>query len=190
VIAALERFDAYAELLGRTGSRLPAALTIVRGLAYYKGIVFELFDKGEFRAVCGGGRYDNLLSALGGVDMPALGFGMGDVVLGELLKARGKMPSGSPAIDYWVAPVDAAHRLRWPGGRACAGLGERGVPLKDQAFKQPKAPNAGARGGHRVIAIASAKWSSRTSGAASRPCARAWLIDHARTRFTGANDRP
>jgi len=79
-------------------------LTIVRGLAYYTGIVFELFDaKGEFRAICGGGRYDTLLAALSGVDLPALGFGMGDVVLGELLKARGKLPSSAPALDYWVA---------------------------------------------------------------------------------------
>jgi histidyl-tRNA synthetase len=67
---------------------------IVRGLAYYTGIVFEIFDaKGEFRAVCGGGRYDDLLQSLGGVDLPALGFGMGDVVLGELLRARGLMPA-------------------------------------------------------------------------------------------------
>ena len=57
-------------------------LKIVRGLAYYTGIVFELFDaKGELRAICGGGRYDTLLQSLGGVDLPALGFGMGDVVL-------------------------------------------------------------------------------------------------------------
>jgi histidyl-tRNA synthetase len=83
-------------------------LTIVRGLAYYTGIVFELFDaKGEFRAVCGGGRYDTLLSALGGVDLPALGFGMGDVVLGELLKARGLMPSSAQTLDFWVAADDA-----------------------------------------------------------------------------------
>lgn len=68
-------------------------LTIVRGLAYYTGIVFELFDAvGEFRAICGGGRYDNLLNSLGGVDLPALGFGFGDVVLGELLRERGKLP--------------------------------------------------------------------------------------------------
>src|SRR5690606_3844234 len=89
VVAALDRFDAYQELLAAHGvdDYLKLDLTIVRGLAYYTGIVFELFDaKGEFRAVCGGGRYDNLLEALGGVDMPALGFGMGDVVLGELLK--------------------------------------------------------------------------------------------------------
>src|SRR6202008_4396225 len=63
--------------------------SIVRGLAYYTGIVFELFDAGRsLRAICGGGRYDGLLKALGGVDLPAVGFGMGDVVLGELLRER------------------------------------------------------------------------------------------------------
>ena len=82
-------------------------LSIVRGLAYYTGIVFELFDaRGEFRAICGGGRYDNLLKSLGGVDLPALGFGMGDVVLGELLRARGlsDVPIGEP--DFWVAAAE------------------------------------------------------------------------------------
>ncbi|HMC57059.1 MAG TPA: histidine--tRNA ligase [Gemmatimonadaceae bacterium] len=79
-------------------------LTIVRGLAYYTGIVFELFDaKDEFRAICGGGRYDTLLASLSGVDLPALGFGMGDVVLGELLRSRGQMPLATPGMDYWVA---------------------------------------------------------------------------------------
>jgi histidyl-tRNA synthetase len=63
--------------------------TVVRGLAYYTGVVFEVFDRsGEFRAIAGGGRYDNLLKNLGDVDLPALGFGMGDVVLGEILKAK------------------------------------------------------------------------------------------------------
>jgi histidyl-tRNA synthetase len=60
---------------------------IVRGLAYYTGIVFEVFDRaGRFRAIAGGGRYDNLIGLLsdGAVSMPALGFAMGDVVLGEL----------------------------------------------------------------------------------------------------------
>jgi histidyl-tRNA synthetase len=83
-------------------------LSIVRGLAYYTGIVFELFDaKGELRAICGGGRYDTLLESLGGVSLPALGFGMGDVVLGELLRARGKMPSTEPEVDVWVAYGDS-----------------------------------------------------------------------------------
>jgi histidyl-tRNA synthetase len=61
---------------------------IVRGLAYYTGIVFEVFDRGgKFRAIAGGGRYDNLIGLLsdGAVSMPALGFAMGDVVLGELI---------------------------------------------------------------------------------------------------------
>ncbi len=200
VTAALERFDAYRALLDAHGVReyLKLDLTIVRGLAYYTGIVFELFDaKGEFRAVCGGGRYDNLLQALGGVDMPALGFGMGDVVLGELLKARGKMPSGSPAIDYWVAPVDASHRL------AVAGLAAqlRGAgasveyPLKDQALgKQFKAANnAGARAvivvGDRYRDAQEVEFKDLASGEqVVRPVS--WLLDHASTRSTGANDRP
>ena len=83
-------------------------LSIVRGLAYYTGIVFELFDaKGELRAICGGGRYDTLLESLGGVSLPALGFGMGDVVLGELLKERGKMPEAESDVDVYVAYGDS-----------------------------------------------------------------------------------
>jgi histidyl-tRNA synthetase len=97
-------------------------LTIVRGLAYYTGTVFELFDAGRsLRAICGGGRYDSLLESLGGVDLPALGFGMGDVVLGELLKDRGAAPGEAPAIDVFVAGITGddlphvlamAHELR------------------------------------------------------------------------------
>lgn len=82
-------------------------LSIVRGLAYYTGKVFELFDaKGEFRAICGGGRYDDLLSTIGGVDLPALGFGMGDVVLTELLRARELLPEAELGTEYWVAADD------------------------------------------------------------------------------------
>src|SRR5712691_7528747 len=64
---------------------------IVRGLAYYTGTVFEVFDRaGKLRAIAGGGRYDNLINQLsdGPVSMPALGFAMGDVVLGELIRDR------------------------------------------------------------------------------------------------------
>ncbi|HSU14905.1 ATP phosphoribosyltransferase regulatory subunit, partial [Longimicrobium sp.] len=96
-------------------------LSIVRGLAYYTGIVFELFDaRGELRAICGGGRYDNLLAQVGGVQLPALGFGMGDVVLKELLTDRGLLPETRPSLDYYViAPAEQraellsiVHRLR------------------------------------------------------------------------------
>jgi histidyl-tRNA synthetase len=90
-------------------------LGIVRGLAYYTGTVFELFDaRGELRAICGGGRYDNLLGSLGGVDLPALGFGMGDVVLGELLRERGLVPEPGSSIDVFLAaitPDDLPHVL-------------------------------------------------------------------------------
>jgi histidyl-tRNA synthetase len=101
-------------------------LKIVRGLAYYTGTVFELFDAGRtLRAICGGGRYDNLTGAVGGVDLPAVGFGMGDVVLGELLKEKGKLPSYAGSIDVFVAGEDGApgilrltHELRDAGIRA------------------------------------------------------------------------
>jgi len=94
----VERFERFLEHCEHLGIRdwIDVDFTIVRGLAYYTGTVFELFDaKGELRAICGGGRYDNLLKALGGTDLPALGFGMGDVVLGELLQARGLFPAVS-----------------------------------------------------------------------------------------------
>jgi histidyl-tRNA synthetase len=112
VIEALDRLESYLALLGAHGVAewVRFDLAIVRGLAYYTGIVFELFDrKGDFRAICGGGRYDALLRDLGGVDLPALGFGMGDVVLSELLRARGVMRVADARPDFWVAFADPAH---------------------------------------------------------------------------------
>jgi histidyl-tRNA synthetase len=102
----LDDLEKYFEYLARLDvaewARLD--LTVVRGLAYYTGIVFELFDaQGEFRAICGGGRYDDLLKTLGGVDLPALGFGMGDVVLGALLEARGLRLAPVTHPDFWIA---------------------------------------------------------------------------------------
>jgi histidyl-tRNA synthetase len=84
---------------------------IVRGLAYYTGIVWEIHDrKGELRAIAGGGRYDNLIKLVSGVDLPALGFGMGDVVLGELLKDRGLTPKLDWELDCYVVIADEALR--------------------------------------------------------------------------------
>src|SRR5262249_25868044 len=76
---------------------------IVRGLAYYTGIVFEAFDRaGKFRAIAGGGRYDNLISNLsdGAASMPALGFAMGDVVLGELID---EVPTARESMQKTIA---------------------------------------------------------------------------------------
>jgi histidyl-tRNA synthetase len=82
---------------------------VIRGLAYYTGTVFEAFDrKGEFRAIAGGGRYDNLVKLVSGgkVNLPALGFGMGDVVLLELLKARGLLPKFDANVDVFILIED------------------------------------------------------------------------------------
>ncbi len=105
---AIARFAEYLEHAAALGIAewIQFDLTIVRGLAYYTGIVFELFDAvGEFRAICGGGRYDNLLGALAGVDLPALGFGLGDVVLTELLRGKGLLQAhvGEPLRLFMVA---------------------------------------------------------------------------------------
>jgi histidyl-tRNA synthetase len=87
---------------------------VIRGLAYYTGVVFEAFDrKGEFRAIAGGGRYNNLVKLISGgkVDLPALGFGMGDVVLLEILKARGLLPKFDSQMDVFVLIEDEALRV-------------------------------------------------------------------------------
>ena len=131
-------------------------LTIVRGLAYYTGIVFELFDTGrKLRAICGGGRYDGLLGALGGVDLPALGFGMGDVVLGELLRERGAAAAqASTRIDAFLIAVSGADVA--PVLRLAHDLRDRGVAveyaLRHQAIRR-QLELAAARGAPRAVII-------------------------------------
>ena len=86
---------------------------IVRGLAYYTGIVFEVHDiAGELRAICGGGRYDNLLRDFGGPSVSATGMGMGDCVLEILLKEKGLLEKQLPKtrIDYFVSCVDENYK--------------------------------------------------------------------------------
>ncbi len=85
--------------------------SIVRGLAYYTGVIFEVHEFAqELRAICGGGRYDNLLNDFGGPQMPATGMGMGDCVLGILLDERGLFKPEQKQLDYFVAFVDEAYR--------------------------------------------------------------------------------
>ncbi len=148
---AFKRFLSYVPaLLGGDGGWLTLDLSIVRGLAYYTGIVFELFDRsGEFRAICGGGRYDTLLQSLGGIDMPALGFGMGDVVLGELLKGKGLMRPADTAVDVWLACDEATpmERVMTEAARRRAAGSSVEYALRPQTLsKQKKAAQAsGAR---------------------------------------------
>ena len=139
VATALEPLSEYLVMLEAMGlgDYVEVDLRIVRGLAYYTGIVFELFDrKGELRAICGGGRYDRLLEFVGGDPLPAVGFGMGDVVLGELLKDRGLLPEYERAVDYYLVIVGEeertealriATRLRAAGHSVAYGLREQGV---------------------------------------------------------------
>jgi len=196
----LDRMARYFDLLDALGVRewVTLDLRIVRGLAYYTGIVFELFDaKGEFRAICGGGRYDNLLAVLGGVDLPALGFGMGDVVLGELLRARKLVASSQQRIDYWVAPTESAAYL--DAVRVASRLRATGAsaeyPLREQALgKQLKA--ASGVGAAHVLFVAPTlattgelEVKSLADGSQQRTTLDA-VLERARQSHQGSTDRP
>jgi histidyl-tRNA synthetase len=113
VAGELARLVDYFALLGDLGwgEHVRFDPTIVRGLAYYTGVVFEIFDrKGELRAVCGGGRYDNLLAAVSDLELPAVGFGMGDVVLAELLRDRDLLPEEASSPDYYIVTISDDER--------------------------------------------------------------------------------
>ena len=150
----LETYVAALEAMG-LGDFVEIDLRIVRGLAYYTGIVFELFDrKHDLRAICGGGRYDRLLELVGGEPLPAVGFGMGDVVLGELLAEEGVRPEYSKSLDYFIVTVSGDQRAE--ALRIAHVLRDRGksvaYALKDQGVtKQLKA--AGREGAREVLIV-------------------------------------
>lgn len=142
------------ELLGTMGAAefCRFDIGIVRGLAYYTGIVFEIYDKAsELRAIGGGGRYDDLLKQFGGPNIPATGFGIGDCVLGILLEEKGlvqkRLASWQP--DYFVAfadgqyfekAIEVAAKLRRRG--CSANFSYRNTSLAKQ-LKQASAQKAG-----------------------------------------------
>jgi histidyl-tRNA synthetase len=108
---------------------------IVRGLAYYTGTVFEGFDAARrFRAIFGGGRYDNLFGDMTGVSRPAAGMGFGDVVIGEILADRGFVPA-PPTVQACVGMFDAG--LSRDAARVAAGLVAAGIQT-DLAFAAGK----------------------------------------------------
>lgn len=101
-IADWRKLVSILESLG-VGAFISPDLSIVRGLAYYTGFVFEAFQTvGTGRALAGGGRYDNLVKKLGYQDMPAVGFGMGDVTVSDLLELVGKSGQIDSSIDAYV----------------------------------------------------------------------------------------
>lgn len=118
-------------------------LGVVRGLAYYTGFVYEAYDrKGDLRALAGGGRYNDLVKKLGGPDLPAAGFAIGDVTTSILLEQRGLMPAFINAPDVCVAYDGEAGRLAaFPDIQVLRAAGVRvEYPLKELAFgKQLKA---------------------------------------------------
>jgi histidyl-tRNA synthetase len=155
VLRELDRLEHYAAQLAALGYGEYTLFdpTIVRGLAYYTGTVFEIFDRqGELRAICGGGRYDDLLRNIGSVSLPAVGFGMGDVVLSELLAERQLLPERRPRVDYYLIAVTDAERpvllrvagaLRQRGASVMYGLKPANV---GKQFK-----DADARGAREVL---------------------------------------
>ncbi len=148
VVARVERLGLFRRQIEAAGLGEFVLLDpgLVRGLAYYTGLVFELWDReGRFRAICGGGRYDDLLESVGGPDLPALGFGMGDVVLGELLRDRGLVPHSEAALDDFVVHVSEevlpealriVHQLRAAGRRVGFDYRSRAVGKQFRAADQ------------------------------------------------------
>jgi histidyl-tRNA synthetase len=137
------------------GDFVQVDLTIVRGLAYYTGIVFELFDAGKsLRAICGGGRYDRLIKEIAGVDLPCVGFGMGDVVLGELLKEHGKKPEVTHHLDAFLVAVSGEDIA--PVLKLAHDLRDRGVAVEyglRHAAVRKQLELAAARGAARAVIL-------------------------------------
>ena len=146
--------------LGDLAAYCKVDFKIVRGLAYYTGIVWEIHDrKGELRAIAGGGRYDKLLLQVSGVDLPALGFGMGDVVLTELLKDRGLLPKADWGLDCYVVIADET--LRAEALKLIHQLRDAGIAV-DYAFTETKVgkqfQSASAGGARYALVVGSEEW--------------------------------
>ena len=112
--------------------------SVVRGLAYYTGPVFEVHDRnGELRAVCGGGRYDKLIGTMGGKDLPATGFGFGDMVVLELLTSKGLVPNLQSGVSDVVFGLGSDLRGAAMAVASALRLGGRSVDmvLEDKKMK-------------------------------------------------------
>ncbi|HEX6307906.1 MAG TPA: histidine--tRNA ligase, partial [Longimicrobiales bacterium] len=157
VLREIDRLESYEQRLGALGLAefIRFDPSIVRGLAYYTGTVFEIFDrKGELRAICGGGRYDRLLASVSSADLPAAGFGMGDVVLTELLRDRNLLPDGKQTVDtFIVAMSDAELPLLLRIAQALRARGESVLYALRPSAVGKQIKEADARGAGRVILL-------------------------------------
>ena len=136
--------------------------SVVRGLAYYTGPVFEAHDReGKFRAICGGGRYDKLLSTLGGKDLPATGFGFGDMVIMELLAEKNLIPELISGIEDIVIPLNP--ELRSASVMVAAALRDTGrtvdLVLEDKKLKWAF-KHAERIGADRLVMVMPEEWKS------------------------------
>jgi len=145
-LASLRAFEAGLAGYGMTDA-ICFDISVVRGLSYYTGIVFECFDtKKEFRAIFGGGRYDNLLSDLGGKRASGVGLGFGDVVVSEIIQAIRSAAPPVPASRPFVGVSYMADEQRPAALRVAAAYREAGIRA-DLALRQEKARNFFARVG-------------------------------------------
>ena len=137
-----ERLDDWRKVLGGLDAMglsdfVSVDLGVVRGLAYYTGFVFEAFDrKGDLRALAGGGRYNDLVKKLGGPELPAVGFAIGDMTMELLLRERGLLPDVASRPDVYVVVGGAEERLEaFRDIAALRAVGYRvDYPMKDLGF--------------------------------------------------------
>ena len=137
--------------------------SIVRGLAYYTGPVFEAHDRtGNLRAICGGGRYDKLIGTLGGSDLPATGFGFGDMVVMELLDEKGLLPELESEIEDVVFGMGT--ELRGAAMQVAGALRTSGrsvdLVLEDKKIKWA-IKHADKIGAERLVLLAPEEWSRK-----------------------------
>ena len=173
--------EALSEILGEEGAKSPAIqevkrlfeiaeeygygdylifdASVVRGLAYYTGIVWEAFDRrGELRAIMGGGRYDRLLELYGGekCQIPCVGFGFGDCVIMELLNDLKLVPDFSGGVDYVVCSYSP--ELYGTSAKISAGLRELGCTVDLMPTPKKKVKNSFAHadrtGARRMVFVA------------------------------------
>jgi histidyl-tRNA synthetase len=139
-------FVESAEALG-IGPYLVYDPTVIRGLDYYTGTVLEARDReGEFRAILGGGRYDNLVGDVGGDRLPGVGFAMGDMVIGLVAQKYGKVPALRPSpaqvLVTQLSQETAAEALRLAAELRSAGVRAEWYPEPAKLDRQLKYADA------------------------------------------------